>query len=152
MHWKCKIFLWCICDWMQISNACQGINDTTKIFISENLKHECEILGFFVFNDLHLYSVCFLTHSANDILEGRFLRDISDQLGLRQFATEPFHIWFTNVLDCTAKPCTATADHNGMLTNLKFKIPQTTSHECIFWYCNERNSKRLANTVKKMKL
>ena len=83
--------------------------------------------------DLNVHSIRWLTHSARESIEGRLLCEISDQLGLRQFVKEPtrgkhiLDLVFTDVPDCTARPGAAVADPKSVLTQVKFKIPETAS-------------------------
>ena len=85
--------------------------ETIKSFEAEYLKHKAGAVGLFTLGDLNVHSVRWLTHSARESVEGRLLRNHSDQLGLRQLVTEPTRgkylvdLVLTDVPDCTAKPC-----------------------------------------------
>ena len=100
-------------------------------------------MGLCILGNLNVHSVRWLTNSGREIIEGRLSRDLSDRLGLRPLVTEPIHgkylldLVVTDVLDCTAKPCTAVADHKEVLTHVKFKIPETASHARDVWHFSE---------------
>ena len=112
-------------------------------------------MGFFALGDLNVHSVRWLQHSAMESVEGRLLHDISDQLGLRQLVTEPtrgkyrLDLVFLDVPDCTAEHCTAVADHKGVLTHIKFKIPETATHEREVWHFSEADWVRMASDIEK---
>ena len=100
-----------------------------------------------------MHSIRWLTHSAWESAEGRLLRDISDQLGLRQLVTEPtrgkylLDLVLTDVPDSTAWPCAAVADHKGVLTQVKFQIPETASHQRDVWHFREADWERMDNNI-----
>ena len=110
-------------------------------------------MGFFALGDLNVHSVRWLQNSARESVEGRLLHDISDQLGLQQLVTEPtrgkylLDLVFTDVPDCTAEPCTTVADHKGVLTHVKFKIPETATHEREVWHFSEADWVRMASDI-----
>ena len=110
-------------------------------------------MGLFTLGDLNVHSVRWLTHSARESVEGRLLRDLSDQLGLRQLVTEPtrgkyiLDLVRTDVPDCTAKPCTAVADHKGVLTHVQFKVPETASHDREVWHFSDADWVRMASNI-----
>ena len=111
------------CCWYRPPNPCNV--DTIKSFEVQYRKHKDGAVGVFVCGDLNVHAISWLTHSARENTEGRLLRDISDQLGLRQVVTEPtrgkylLDLVLTDVPDCTAKPCAAVAEHKGVLTQVE---------------------------------
>ena len=44
---------------------------------------------------------------------------------------------FTDVADCAAKTVAAVADHRSVLTTMKFKVPETASHQREVWHFKE---------------
>ena len=118
-----------------VPTAKPGNVETINSFYVQYRKHKDGAVGVFILGDLNVDAIRWLTHSARKNTEGRFLRDISDQLGRRQIVTEPtrgkylLDLVLTDVPDCKARPCAAVADHKGVLTRVKFKIPETASHE-----------------------
>ena len=94
------------------------------------------------------------TQSARESVEGRLLCDISDQLGLRQKLSNNPHagstflnLVLTDVPDCTARPGAAVADHKSVLTQVKFKIPETASHQRTVWHFSEAGWERLVSNI-----
>lgn len=79
--------------------------------------------------------------------------DTSNQLGLRQLVKEPtrgkyiLDLVLTDVPDCSATPLAAVADHNGVLTKVNFKIPETASHEWEVWHFSDADWERLASNI-----
>ena len=53
----------------------------------------------------------------------------------------------TDVPDCKARPCAAVADHKGVLTQFKFKIPETASHEREVWHFGDADWERIASNI-----
>ena len=103
--------------------------------------------------DLNVHSIRWLTHAARESVEGRLLCDISDQLGLRQIVKEPIRgqytldLVLTDVPDCTARPGAAVADHKSVLTQVKFKIPETASHQRAVWHFSEADWERMVSNI-----
>ena len=103
--------------------------------------------------DLNVHSIRWLTHPARDRFDGRLLYDISHQLGLRQFVKERIRgkyileLVLTDVPDCMAKPCAAVADHKGVLTQVRFNIPEIESHNREVWHFSEADVERLAGNI-----
>ena len=89
----------------------------------------------FVLCDLNVHSVRGLRHSARESVEWRTLFEVGSMLGLQQKVKEPtrnqyiLDLVITDVTDCTAKTVAAVADHRGVLTTVKFKVPETASHQ-----------------------
>ena len=111
-----------ICCWYR--PPCPGSVETIKSFVAEYRKHRDGAVGVFGLGDLNVNSIRWLTHSARESTDGRLLNDIADQLGMRQLVRELtrgkylLDLVFTDVPDCTAKPCAAVADHTGVLTQV----------------------------------
>ena len=86
------------------------------------------------------------------------MRDISDQLGMRQVVTEPtrgkyvLDLVLTDVPGCTARPCAAVADHKDVLTHVTFKIPKTASHQREVWHFREADWKLMASNIQETNL
>ena len=53
----------------------------------------------------------------------------------------------TDVPDCTAKSCAAVADHKAVLTQVKFKIPETATHEREVWHFSEADWVRMQSNI-----
>ena len=93
-------------------------------------------------------------HSAREIIEGRALFEVASKLGLQQKVKEPtrkqyiLDFVFTDVTDCTAKTVAAVADHRGVLTTVKFKVPETASHQREVWNFKEADWDRLSSEIK----
>ena len=110
-----------ICCWYQPPSLANV--ETIKSFEAEYLKLRNGAMGFFALGDLNVHSVRWLQHSARESVEGRLLRDISDQLGLRQLVTEPTRgKYLLDLVHSTAWPCASVADYKGVLTQVKFQL------------------------------
>ena len=85
--------------------------------------------------------------------EGRLLCDISNQLGLRQIVKEPtrgeyiLDLVLTDVPECTAKPGAAVADHKSVLTQVKFRIPETASHQREVLHFREADWEKMMSNI-----
>ena len=140
-----------ICCWYRPPNP--GNVETIISFEAEHRTHKDGAVGVFVLGDLNVHSIRWLTHSARESAEGRLLCDTSNQMGLRQLVKEPtrgkyiLDLVLTDVPDCSAKPCAAVADHNGVLTQVKFKIPETASHEREVWHFSDADWERLESNI-----
>ena len=140
-----------ICCWYRPPSP--GNVETIRSFEEEYRKHRDGAAGVFVLGDLNVHSIRWLTHSARESIEGRLLCEISDQLGLRQLVKEPtrgkhiLDLVFTDVPDCIARPGAAVADHKSVLTQVKFKIPETASHQREVWHFREADWERMASII-----
>ena len=54
---------------------------------------------------------------------------------------------FTDVPECKAKPCAAVADHKGVLTQVKFTVPETASHQREVWHFADADWDRLVSNI-----
>ena len=79
-------------------------------------------------------------------------------MGLRQLVKEPtrgkyiLDLVLTDVPGCSAKPCAAVTDRNGVLTQVKFKIPETASHEREVWHFSDADWERLERATSRMQI
>ena len=100
-----------------------------------------------------MHSIRWLRHSARESIEGRALFEVASKLGLQQKVKEPtrkqyiLDFVFTDVTDCTAKTVAAVADHRGVLTTVKFKVPETASHQREVWNFKEADWDRLSSEI-----
>ena len=53
----------------------------------------------------------------------------------------------TDVFDCTAKPCAAVADPNGVMTQVRFQIPETATHQREVWHFREAKWERMVSNI-----
>ena len=100
-----------------------------------------------------MHSIRWLRHSARESVEGRTLFEVASRLGLQQKVKEPtrnqyiLDLVITDVTDCTAKTVAAVADHRGVLTTVKFKVPETASHQREVWNFKEADWDRLSSEI-----
>ena len=100
-----------------------------------------------------MHSIRWLTYSARESAEGRLLNDISDQLGMRQLVREPtrgkylLDLVLTDVLECTARPCAAVADHKGVLTQVTFKIAETATYQREVLHFGDADWERIVSSI-----
>ena len=140
-----------VCCWYRPPKS--GDVVSIESFEAEYAKHKDGAVGVFVLGDLNVHSIRWLRHSARETVEGRVLHDISSKLGLRQVVRQPtrgeylLDLVLTDVLDCQAKPCAAVADHRGVLTKVKFTIPETASHQREAWYYTDADWDRLTSNI-----
>ena len=140
-----------VCCWYRPPSP--GNIDSINSFELELRKHRYDAVGVFVLGDLNVHSIRWLTHSARESIEGRQLRDTSDRLGLKQIVKEPtrgeylLDLVLTDVPDCTAKPCAAVADHKCVLTQARFKIPETATHQREVWHFGEADWERMCSNI-----
>lgn len=126
-----------ICCWYRPPSP--GDVETITSFEDEYRKHKDGATGVFVLGDLNVHSIRWLTHSARESVEGRDLCDTSSKYIL--------DLVLTDVLDCTAKPCAAVADHKAVLTQVKFKIPETVTHEREVLHFSEADWVRMQSNI-----
>ena len=142
-----------VCCWYRPPSP--GNIDSINSFELEHRTHRDGAVGVFVLGDLNVHSIRWLTHSARESVEGRLLRDTSDRLGLKQIVKEHtrgeylLDLVLTDVLDCTARPCAAVADHKGVMTQVRFKIPETATHQREVWHFREADWERMPNNIRK---
>ena len=127
--------------------------DTINSFELGYNRHKDGAVGVFVLGDFNVHSIGWLAPSERESIEGRFLCDLSKQLGLRQLVKEPtrgkyvLDLVLSDVPDCTATPCAAVADHKGVLTRVNFKIPETAIHQREVWHFRDADWARIASNI-----
>ena len=140
-----------VCCWYRPPSP--GNVDTIKGLELEYNRHKDGAVGVFVLGNLNVQSIRCLKLSAKENVEGRFLCDISNQLGLWQLVKEParekydLDLALSDVPDCTATPCQAVADQKGVLTLVNFKIPETVTHQTEVWHFREADWARMASNI-----
>ena len=140
-----------VCCWYRPPNP--GNIETIESFETEYNRYKEGAVGVFVLGDLNVHSIRWLRHSARESTEGRALFEAASRLGLQQKVREPtrgqylLDLVLTDVTDCTAKTVAAVADHRGVLTTVKFKVPETASHQREVWHFQEADWERLASEI-----
>ena len=140
-----------VCCWYR--PPAPGDIESISTFEAEYKKHRDGVLGTFVLGDLNVHSVRWLYHSAGESVEGRCLAEAAKRLGLRQLVREPtrgkylLDIALTDVADCSARPTSAVADHRGVLTTVKFKVPQVAVHTREAWSFRDADWERLGSDI-----
>ena len=119
-------------------------------FETEHNRYTEGAVGVFVRGELNEHSRRWLKHSARENINGRALFEVASKLGLRQKVKEPTReqyilgLAFTDVRDCTTNTVAAVADHRGVLTTVKFKMPETASHQREVWHFKEIKLERIS--------
>ena len=67
--------------------------------------------------------------------EGRMLYEVASTMGIKQLIEEPtrgkhiLDLFLTYFTDSAASTLAAVADHRGVITNIKFKVTTTSTHQ-----------------------
>ena len=75
------------------------------------------------------------------------------RLELQQLVKEPtrgtylLDLVFTDVTDSAASTLTAVADHRCVITKVKFKVPETSTHQREIWHFKDADWVRLASNI-----
>ena len=113
--------------------------ETIRSLESEWHTYSGEALGHVFVGDMNVHLRSWLRFSQRDTVEGKLLREVTENLGLKQLVRDPtregnlLDLAFTNMEDVSADVGFKIADHQGVTVNIAASIPKTRVRKRTVW-------------------